>query len=183
MGWEWICTFLLLSVISRIHSVHHSVTLSRSNVIMTLKMDGVIFIFGSSEMKSSVQLLLKNFGKVMVYNMLTQVWPPKEFLPWLSLRFFWYGHFKSLYWTCYRTASAFCFGFFGTEASGILAPQPIIEPTHPCIGRWGPNNRTTRELPLSWLWCQVSPRWKSTNSWNTNGYDFMSHKHKYTRQV
>lgn len=37
-----------------------------SNVIMTLKMDGVIFIFGSSEMKFSVQLLLKNFGKIMV---------------------------------------------------------------------------------------------------------------------
>lgn len=73
MGWEWVCTFLLLSVISRIHSVHHSATLSPSNVIRTLKMDGVIFIFGSSEMKSNVQLLLKNFGKIMVYDMLTPV--------------------------------------------------------------------------------------------------------------
>ena len=56
---------------------------------------------------------------------------------------------------CYSTASAFCFVFFGTKASGILAACPMIEPTHSCIGRWGPNHWNTRELTLSRLWFDV----------------------------
>ena len=37
-------------------------------------------------------------------------------------------HFQSLYWICYNIASGLCFGVFGHEACGILAPRPGIEP-------------------------------------------------------
>ena len=41
--------------------------------------------------------------------------------------------FLSLYWICYYTASVLCFGFFGREACGILAPRPGTEPTLPAL--------------------------------------------------
>ena len=34
---------------------------------------------------------------------------------------------------CYNIASVLCFGFFGQEACGILAPQPEIEPAPPAL--------------------------------------------------
>ena len=37
--------------------------------------------------------------------------------------------FKTIYWICYNIASVLCFGFFGPEACGILAPRPRIKPS------------------------------------------------------
>ena len=34
---------------------------------------------------------------------------------------------------CYSIASVLCFGFFVSEACGILAPQPGIKPTPPAL--------------------------------------------------
>ena len=37
----------------------------------------------------------------------------------------------------------YVFWYFGQEACGILAPQPGIEPTAPCIGRGNLNHWTS----------------------------------------
>ena len=43
-------------------------------------------------------------------------------------------------------------GFFGhTEASGILVPQPGIEPRPSAVRAWSPNHWTTREFPGGYL--------------------------------
>ena len=47
--------------------------------------------------------------------------------------FSWCKQFWSLYWICYNTASVLCFGFFGQEACGILAPQSGIKPMSPAL--------------------------------------------------
>ena len=44
-----------------------------------------------------------------------------------------------------------CFSFLGPKACGILAPQPGIEPSAPCIGRQGLNYWTPREAPVSYF--------------------------------
>ena len=57
------------------------------------------------------------------------------------LFFFNVDHLKNLHWTCCNTAAVLCFGFFGCDACGILAPWPGIEPSPPAL------EGTTREVP------------------------------------
>ena len=71
----------------------------------------------------------------------------------------------SLYWICYNIASVLCFGFFGCEACGILAPWPGIKPTHPALESevltTGPPGKSQRQILDSgeykrlqhlWMW-------------------------------
>ena len=77
------------------------------------------------------------------------------------------NHFLSLYWICYNIASALCFLVFHHEASGILVPHLVIEPTHPAVESWV----LTTGLPGKSLLCFISnneldwffsPLWTST---------------------
>ena len=58
----------------------------------------------------------------------------------------------------------FCFTFwvfFGHKAGELLAPQPRIEPTTPCVGRRSPNHWTAREVLPPLIWCSF---WVSSSS-------------------
>ena len=67
-------------------------------------------------------------------------------------------HFKSLYRICYSIASVLCFGFFGSEACGISAPQPGFELTLPALKgqvlTTGPPRKSPPPLLLSHSLCR-----------------------------
>ena len=60
---------------------------------------------------------------------------------------------------CYNIPSVSCFWYFGHQACGILAPQPGIKSTKPCIRRWSLNPWTTREDPWAVLTCFGQQIW------------------------
>ena len=58
--------------------------------------------------------------------------PTHQYLDFFLKNFF-VGHFKSLYWTYYNTASVLCFQFLAERYVGFLAPWPGMEPTPPAL--------------------------------------------------
>ena len=89
-----------------------------------------------------------------------------HFLPFFlkkKKRFFFFScrPFKSLHQICYSIASVLCFGVFGWEACGILAPWPGFEPTPlTLVGEvlaTGPSGKSLHCIFLIWTHVPILP--------------------------
>ena len=64
-----------------------------------------------------------------------------------------------VYWICYNIDFVLCFGFPAARYVGSELPDLELNPPHPrCIGKWGLNHWTAREVPAQMGWAEENER-------------------------
>ena len=83
----------------------------------------------------------------------------QSYLKKIFLRFFLMWTIFKVYWICYNIDFVLCFGFPAARYVGSELPDLELNPPHPrCIGKWGLNHWTAREVPAQMGWAEENER-------------------------